>query len=112
RSNPGWEQIVELFCAAAKGLAAAHRAGLVHRDFKPDNVLIGSDGRPRVLDFGLARQAASTAVQPAEKKPDLEQQITLTTPLTQAGAIMGTPAYMSLEQLYGDPIDERTDQFA
>ena len=59
RADRPWRDVVRLFLQAGSGLAAAHRAGLIHRDFKPDNVLIGVDGRPRVLDFGLARQATT-----------------------------------------------------
>src|SRR6185312_3457779 len=54
-----WREIVDVFIAAGRGLAAAHAAGLVHRDFKPDNVLLDKEGRPRVVDFGIARQAGS-----------------------------------------------------
>src|SRR5690606_25424835 len=53
----GWRSVVDVFVQAAQGVAAAHLAGLVHRDFKPDNVMIGTDGRVRVMDFGLARTA-------------------------------------------------------
>ncbi len=115
RGDRSWEQVLRVFVLAGEGLSAAHRAGLVHRDFKPDNVLIGEDGRPRVLDFGLARQSVPTpshaALRPAEGSvPDLE--VVLDKPLTQDGAIMGTPGYMAPEQLAGLPTDARSDQFA
>jgi predicted Ser/Thr protein kinase len=102
-----WRQIVDAFVAAGEGLAAAHQAGLVHRDFKPDNVLVAGDGRICVTDFGLARwhQESSDAAPPAtEVEP-------LATTITKAGAIMGTPAYMSPEQLRGEPADARSDMF-
>ncbi len=72
RGDRSWKDVVRLFLQAGSGLGAAHRAGLIHRDFKPDNVLIGTDGRPRVLDFGLARQAvtpAASAVGPTAAPP-------------------------------------------
>ncbi|MBL8622496.1 MAG: serine/threonine protein kinase, partial [Myxococcales bacterium] len=102
--------IVARFLEAGSGLAAAHAAGLVHRDFKPDNVLLGRDGRVRVADFGLARRAGSgDDVVDAAASPD---GLDPATRLTQAGAIVGTPAYMSPEQLAGAELDARSDQFA
>jgi Protein kinase domain len=76
------------------GLAAAHEAGIVHRDFKPENIVRCTDGRVKILDFGLARAAAS--------EPRL----------TQTGLTLGTPGYMSPEQLTGQDVDARTDVFA
>jgi tetratricopeptide (TPR) repeat protein/predicted Ser/Thr protein kinase len=122
-------EIVAAFRAAGEGLMAAHRAGLVHRDFKPDNVMIGEDGRVRVLDFGLARAAkaeptaASEATRPPEAPaaPPMEPDSSwdsqrsgslLATPLTHAGAITGTPRFMPPEQHRGEAIDERADQFS
>ena len=98
-----WREIVAMLCAAGNGLAAAHAAGLVHRDFKPENVLVGEEGRPRVGDFGLAR----TDHTPIMTDPDA-----LAVALTLTGGIAGTPAYMAPEQLAGDVADTRCDQFA
>ena len=103
--------ILAVFGAAGRGLAAAHAAGLVHRDFKPDNILIGADGHVCVTDFGLARPLALPAgrAHPTttgqDTPPDQLQ-------LTQAGAVVGTPAYMAPEQMRGAPPDERADQFS
>jgi tetratricopeptide (TPR) repeat protein/tRNA A-37 threonylcarbamoyl transferase component Bud32 len=93
-------EIVGVFEQAARGLAAAHAANLVHRDFKPDNVLVGSDGRVRVTDFGLARET-----------PDLGARRPSSDVLTQSGALLGTPAYMSPEQHRGEAGDAKSDQF-
>jgi eukaryotic-like serine/threonine-protein kinase len=101
--KPSWRAIVEMLLQAGAGLAAAHSAGLIHRDFKPENVLVGEDGRPRVSDFGLARHGATRDAKPSGM---------LSGAMTQSGAILGTPAYMSPEQLGGDTVDARTDQFA
>ncbi|MFV8752798.1 tetratricopeptide repeat protein [Nannocystaceae bacterium ST9] len=111
-----WREVVAMFVAAGRGIAAAHRAGIVHRDFKPDNVMIGKDGRPRVLDFGLARAADLGEVARAPIDPTLDVSLlrssTLDTKLTMTGAMMGTPAYMAPEQHFGRAVDERSDQFA
>ncbi len=106
-----WRDVLELFLQAGEGLAAAHRAGIVHRDFKPDNVLVGEDGRVRVADFGLAHVAVSTE----SDEPASDSQVRAAIadgPLTRTGAIMGTPAYMAPEQFRGVRMDERTDQFS
>ncbi|MBX3259833.1 MAG: serine/threonine protein kinase, partial [Labilithrix sp.] len=95
------DQALDLFTQAGRGLAAAHAAGLVHRDFKPDNVLVGRDGRVRVTDFGLVRPSPDQAVSLASGGP-----------LTAAGSILGTPAYMAPEQHVGIPASARADQFA
>jgi eukaryotic-like serine/threonine-protein kinase len=101
--------ILEVFRQAGRGLAAAHDSGLVHRDFKPQNVLVGQDGRVRVTDFGLAR-AAHDETPAAQFTPVREDP--LQTPLTQTGAALGTPMYMAPEQRSGAPVDERADQYS
>ncbi len=103
-----WRDIIEILVDTGKGLAAAHAAGLVHRDFKPENVLVGTDKRPRVSDFGLAR----TDTRPSAPILPLAGSSSVDTPMTQTGALVGTPAYMSPEQLGSGVIDARSDQFA
>ncbi len=83
-------EILDVFAQAGRGLAAAHRVGLVHRDVKPSNIILGVDGRARVLDFGLAQSERG------EDEP----------------LVAGTPAYMAPEQKRGEPVDGRADQFA
>ncbi len=90
-------EILSLFAQAGRGLQAAHQAGIVHRDFKPQNVMLGRDGAARVMDFGLAASA--------EPSPDEPR-------LTVAGSLLGTPHYMSPEQLLGNRADPRADQFS
>jgi tetratricopeptide (TPR) repeat protein/predicted Ser/Thr protein kinase len=104
-----WREILLVLRAAGEGLAAAHAAGLVHRDFKPDNVLIGTDGRVRVTDFGLARAARDEAT--ALEKGSASSEDLLAS-VTRTGTLIGTPAYMAPEQLSGGIADARSDLFS
>ena len=106
-----WQEVLRVFTAAGRGLAAAHAMNLVHRDFKPDNVLIGRDGRVLVTDFGLARPAAGKTGSFSSVGEIPSQQV-LTASLTQTGALVGTPAYMAPEQLAGSRTSPLTDQFS
>lgn len=99
-----WQKVIEVGAAIADGLAAAHSKGIIHRDLKPENLFITSDGRVKILDFGLAR-----VKEPVE--PDAETA-TFTPAGTVAGAVMGTMGYMSPEQLRGESVDARSDIFA
>ncbi|MEM7151930.1 MAG: serine/threonine-protein kinase [Myxococcota bacterium] len=123
-ATPEWsrgqatESIVEVMAQAARGLAAAHDSGLVHRDFKPDNALLGNDGVVRVVDFGLARRAdqGDSSTGPVLAEPSVESETShsgsLDERITKTGAMLGTPAYMAPEQFRRQPMDGRTDQFA
>jgi serine/threonine-protein kinase len=89
----------------AKALSAAHKAGLVHRDVKPENVMVRDDGVVKVLDFGIARRAANAV------DPSAPTQASAIHTLTAQGVAVGTPLYMAPEQIRGDAVDGRTDQF-
>ena len=105
-----WQQVLDVFVAAGRGLAAAHAADIIHRDFKPQNVMIDKDGSVRVMDFGLARlvnEDAGVARDVAQ-----EDRPEPTGSVTKTGALLGTPAYMSPEQFRGGAIDARSDQFS
>ena len=110
-----WREILEVYHQAARGLMAAHSVGLLHRDFKPDNVLVGGDGRVRVTDFGLARSlfgiddSGRGPTDPVQPRPDGSP---LQVDLTATGTVLGTPRYMPPEQLMGPNIDARSDQFS
>jgi len=101
-----WQDMLDAFLEAGRGLAAAHAANFVHGDFKPDNVLVAANGRVRVTDFGLAKTVDTNAV--FEVRDEIS---TSSSPATTAG-FAGTPFYMAPEQFLGRPIDARTDQFS
>jgi len=110
-------EVLDVFLAAGRGLAAAHAAGLVHRDFKPANVMVSSDGGVRVMDFGLVRSLADDgAAQAAATQVTASAlgQADLGGPsaLTRTGELLGTPLYMAPEQFQAGRTDARTDQFA
>jgi tetratricopeptide (TPR) repeat protein len=129
-----WNEILRAYLEAGRGLAAAHAAGLMHRDFKADNVLVADGGAIKVTDFGLARALGETGVAVPEgasspppdpstpgvalsledgpPPPPPSSTPALDTPVTETGALIGTPGYMAPEQYTGAPLDERTDQFA
>jgi Tol biopolymer transport system component/predicted Ser/Thr protein kinase len=101
-------KLLDIAVQIADGLAAAHGAGIVHRDLKPDNILIGRDGRVRILDFGLAKQAAAAGA--SDSRP---ADATRTVALTDAGTTVGTIAYMSPEQARGEAeLTPQSDQFS
>ena len=115
-----WAEALQVFVQAGRGLEAAHAGGIVHRDFKPSNVLIGDDGRVRVMDFGLAQPSGDTTAGPNSRVPaDISVSASganavsrSDSKLTQTGYVMGTPAYMSPEQDHAETVDARTDQYS
>jgi tetratricopeptide (TPR) repeat protein len=112
--RPPWPRILDTFLQAGRGLAAAHAAGLVHRDFKPPNVLVGDDGRVRVTDFGLARPVGALGERlSGDDFPSASSQShSLRVLVTAAGTVMGTPAFMAPEQHVGEDADAHADQYA
>ena len=113
-ARPRWRDVVAAYVQAARGLAAAHRAGLVHRDFKPSNALRDRDGVVRVTDFGLVRSGPADGKEDesADVTPPIDAAASFTSTLTRTGSIVGTPAYMAPEQHLRAPVDARTDQWA
>jgi len=105
KSSPGsWRRCIDLAAKVADALGAAHANGVVHRDIKPGNLLVTSDGTVKVLDFGLARSLPAST---EEAKEDTTISLN-----TNPGAIMGTPGYMSPEQARGESVDTRSDIFS
>ncbi len=122
-NKPSRDEVLAKVIDAGRGLSAAHQAGIVHRDFKPANVIVCKDGRVRILDFGLA-MSAETSAENASSRKTLEKSFVsgrpanelskdmLTGPLTEAGSVVGTTYYMAPEQMERKHVDERSDQFA
>jgi len=118
-----WRKVLDILLAAGKGLAAAHEAGLVHRDFKPDNVMLARDGRTLVMDFGLARaldpddggSLRGGSPRPRTSGSDASDSGVLALPGADGkpvSRVAGTPGYMAPEQHRGKLTDARTDQFS
>ncbi len=107
-----WPEILDVLVRAGRGLAAAHTKEIVHRDFKPDNVMVADDGRVLVMDFGLARSGDVASIPSYDSHQPTAGSTSGTVALTNAGAALGTPAYMAPEQHLRQPTDPRTDQFS
>jgi hypothetical protein len=100
--RPDWRRILDLYLQVGRGLSAAHQLGVVHRDVKPENILVARSGRVLIGDFGLAGLAEAGGETSDPAAPEL----------TQTGAVLGTPAYMAPEQHDGKPADALSDQFS
>ncbi len=115
RESPGWRETLRFYLDAGEGLAAAHVAGIVHRDFKPENVMLGADGRVRVGDFGLAGGPGSETGRHEHLGGDIDNATVdngiVSSSLTRTGALLGTPKYMAPEQEAGLSATARSDQF-
>ncbi len=109
-----WTARFDVLVAAGRGLAEAHAAGVVHRDFKPDNVLVSRRGRAQVTDFGLARGIAGLPSIPRTVMPQqsVMMNVPVVEPITRLGASLGTPLYMAPELHLGQIADAQSDQFA
>ena len=99
-------QVLDVMTSVADALAVAHAKGIVHRDLKPGNVMVTTDGRVKVLDFGLAKLA------PTELEPPRASSATIAAPLSMVGEVLGTVPYMAPEQIFGEAIDARADVFS
>lgn len=107
-----WSEILAAHVDAGRGLAAAHKAGVVHRDFKPDNVLVSRDGRIRVTDFGLARLGEGDEPPGGAEADPGSADVSRWLSMTATGALLGTPAFMAPEQMLGETATAAADQFA
>jgi tetratricopeptide (TPR) repeat protein len=107
-----WREIVDVYVQAARGLSAAHDAGLVHRDFKPSNVMVARNGGVRVMDFGLARRTGEAEPDAAGGAASADLGPVAMTTLSHTGHPAGTPRFMAPEQFHPGPIDGRSDQFS
>ena len=105
-----WQEIVAVLADAARGLSAAHAAHIVHRDFKPQNVMIGRDGLVRVMDFGLAQRIDGEV--PTEAGAIALDADSAAATIKGASELAGTPLFMAPEQIRGEPADARSDQFS
>ncbi|MCH9681667.1 MAG: serine/threonine protein kinase [Deltaproteobacteria bacterium] len=109
----GWLEALRMMRQAGEGLSAAHAAGLVHRDFKPANVMVDATGQALVTDFGLVGEAGDESSRPTPSEPLCGDDVpTDATRLTETGMVLGTPAYMAPEQYRGELVDARSDQYA
>jgi tetratricopeptide (TPR) repeat protein/predicted Ser/Thr protein kinase len=104
-----WRSVVQLFLKVGRGLDAAHAAGLLHRDFKPDNVVVGPGDEPRITDFGLARELDDGIGPAAALAEGSDSELSL---ITRTGSLAGTPAYMAPESLLGRHSGAAADQFS